>query len=103
MSAEGGGRRPEPQGSPAFRRWAEKRGPVGDMEGTSGNVMETKEDTSRQREQVAVLTAAERLSNVRAPHHSPGLSLWKDFGKEPFKPITASDILSYGRTDNHLP
>lgn len=37
--------------------------------------METKEDISRQREQVAVLTAAERLGKMRAPHHSPGVWL----------------------------
>lgn len=37
--------------------------------------METKEDISRLREQVAVLTAAERLGKMRAPHHSPGVWL----------------------------
>lgn len=56
-------------------------------------VTETKV-SSRCREQVSVLTAAERLRRMKAPQHCPGGSPRQDLGKESPKPHTGTLLTS---------
>lgn len=71
----------------------EGRSCEGRGERTGRCVTETK-GSSRQREQVAVLTAAERLRRMTAPQPSPGGSLWQDLSNGLFKPHTGTLLTS---------